>query len=141
MIRVTATIALDEAEIEERFIHASGPGGQNVNKISSAVQLRFDAARSPALDAVIRRRLKSLAGRRMTRTGVLVIEAKRFRNQEANRRDALDRLVRLVRRAAVPPRPRKPTKPTRGDKERRLKDKHHRSTLKRARGPVAETEG
>src|SRR3546814_6400742 len=103
MIHVTSTIALDEDEIEETFIRSSGPGGQHVNRTESAVQLRFDAARSPALSEAVRARLKRLAGRRMTSEGVIVIEAQRFRAQDRNRQDALDRLVEMIRQAAVPP--------------------------------------
>lgn len=140
MIPVTPTIALDEAEIEERFIRAGGPGGQNVNKVSSAVQLRFDAARSKALPDDVRARLKRLAGRRMTRDGVIVIEARRYRTQESNRRDALARLVRLVQRAAEPPTPRKKTRLSPAQRRRRLEAKRRRAALKRARGPVSDAE-
>ncbi|MDP6772835.1 MAG: alternative ribosome rescue aminoacyl-tRNA hydrolase ArfB [Rhodospirillales bacterium] len=140
MIPVTPTIALDEAEIEERFIRAGGPGGQNVNKVSSAVQLRFDAARSKALPDDVRARLKRLAGRRMTRDGVIVIEARRYRTQDSNRRDALARLVRLVERAAEPPVPRKKTRLSAAQRRRRLEAKRRRAALKRARGPVSDSE-
>ena len=119
MIHVTSTIALDEDEIEETFIRSSGPGGQHVNRTESAVQLRFDAARSPALSEAVRARLKRLAGRRMTSEGVIVIEAQRFRAQDRNRQDALDRLVEMIRQAAVPPKPRRPTRPTLGSKKPR----------------------
>ena len=140
MIPVTPTIALDEAEIEDRFIRAGGPGGQNVNKVSSAVQLRFDAARSKALPDDVRARLKRLAGRRMTRDGVIVIEARRYRTQDSNRRDALARLVRLVERAAEPPGPRKKTRLSAAQRRRRLEAKRRRAALKRARGPVSDSE-
>ncbi|HJO71549.1 MAG TPA: alternative ribosome rescue aminoacyl-tRNA hydrolase ArfB [Rhodospirillales bacterium] len=140
MIPVTPTIALDEAEIEERFIRAGGPGGQNVNKVSSAVQLRFDAARSKELPDDVRARLKRLAGRRMTRDGVVVIEAQRYRTQDSNRRDALARLVRLVQRAAEPPVPRKKTRLSPAQRRRRLEAKRRRAALKRARGPVSDAE-
>ncbi|MDP6574828.1 MAG: alternative ribosome rescue aminoacyl-tRNA hydrolase ArfB [Rhodospirillales bacterium] len=140
MIPVTPTIALDEAEIEDRFIRAGGPGGQNVNKVSSAVQLRFDAARSKALPDDVRARLKRLAGRRMTRDGVIVIEARRYRTQDSNRRDALARLVRLVERAAEPPVPRKKTRLSAAQRRRRLEAKRRRAALKRARGPVSDSE-
>ncbi|MDP6119922.1 MAG: alternative ribosome rescue aminoacyl-tRNA hydrolase ArfB [Rhodospirillales bacterium] len=140
MIPVTPTIALDEAEIEERFIRAGGPGGQNVNKVSSAVQLRFDAARSKELPDDVRARLKRLAGRRMTRDGVVVIEARRYRTQDSNRRDALARLVRLVQRAAEPPVPRKKTRLSPAQRRRRLEAKRRRAALKRARGPVSDAE-
>ena len=133
MIHITPAISIDESEISERFVRASGPGGQNVNKVASAVQLRFDARRSPALPEDVRQRLMRLAGRRLTHEGVLVIMAQRHRTQEANRRDALDRLVELVRRAAEPPRPRRPTKPTGASRRRRLEAKTRRSALKRSR--------
>ncbi len=134
MIPVTATIQLDEREIEESFIRASGPGGQNVNKVSSAVQLRFDARRSPSLPAAVRRQLESLAGSQLTTDGVIVITAQRFRTQEANRRDALDRLVDLIARAAKPPVPRKPTKVPRASRRNRLEAKGRRAGVKSLRG-------
>ena len=140
MIPVTPTIALDEAEIEERFIRAGGPGGQNVNKVSSAVQLRFNAAGSRALSDDVRARLGRLAGRRMTRDGVIVIEARRYRAQESNRRDALERLVRLIQRAAELPTPRKKTRLSRAQRQRRLEAKRRRAALKRVRGPVSDSD-
>jgi ribosome-associated protein len=133
MIRITPHIALDEREIEERFIRASGPGGQNVNKLATAVQLRFDVRRSPAFSEEVRARLERLAGRRLTNEGVLVITAQRHRTQERNRADALDRLIDLVRQAAVAPVKRRPTRPTKASRERRLEGKKRRSGIKKLR--------
>jgi ribosome-associated protein len=133
MIRITERISIEERELEERFVRASGPGGQNVNKLSSAVQLRFDVRGSPSLAADVRLRLERLAGRRLTRDGVLVIMAQRHRTQERNRQDALDRLIELIQRASVAPTPRRPTRPTRGSKERRLASKKNRSGIKSLR--------
>jgi ribosome-associated protein len=130
MIRITNTIAIGEGELEERFIRASGPGGQNVNKLASAVQLRFDVRRSPSLPDDVRARLERLAGGRLTRAGVLVISAQRHRTQERNRQDARERLVELIARAAVAPTPRRATKPTAGSRERRLESKKRRATVK-----------
>jgi ribosome-associated protein len=133
MIRITDRISIDERELDERFIRASGPGGQNVNKLASAVQLRFDVRRSPSLPHGVRERLERLAGRRLTRDGVLVIAAQRHRTQERNRQDALDRLIELIRRAAVPPTPRRPTKPPARARERRLATKKYRAGIKNLR--------
>ena len=130
MIRVTPSISIAERELEEHFIRASGPGGQNVNKLASAVQLRFDVRRSPSLPDDVRARLERLAGKRLTREGVLVINAERHRTQERNRQDARARLIELIRRAAVAPRPRRATKPTAGARERRLESKKRRSAIK-----------
>jgi ribosome-associated protein len=133
MIPITDTLALDEAELHESFIRASGPGGQNVNKVTSAVQLRFDVRQSPSLPPPVRERLERLAGQRLSQDGVLVITAMRFRSQERNRRDALDRLIALIRRAATPPRPRRQTVPSRAQRERRLAAKARRAGLKQQR--------
>ena len=140
MIRITEKIAIDEREIEESFIRASGPGGQNVNKLSTAVQLRFDARGSPNLPNDVRARLERLAGKRLTREGVIVIIAQRHRTQERNRQDALDRLVELIQAAAVAPIPRRKTKPTRGSRERRLEGKKQRGKVKALRGTRAHEE-
>jgi ribosome-associated protein len=133
MIRITDRISIEERELEERFVRASGPGGQNVNKLSSAVQLRFDVRHSPSLAPDVRQRLERMAGRRLTRDGVLVIMAQRHRTQERNRQDALDRLVALIQEASIAPIPRRPTRPTRGSKERRLATKKNRSSIKSLR--------
>ncbi len=133
MIRITDSISLSEHEIEEHFIRAPGPGGQNVNKVASAVQLRFDAANSPALSDSVVRRLRSLAGRRMTRQGVLVLTANRFRSQDRNRQDALERLITLVRTAATPPKRRRPTKPSAASRRRVSEDKRRHGELKKQR--------
>ena len=139
MIRITDTIAIDERELEEQFVRAAGPGGQNVNKLSTAVQLRFDVRCSPSLPNDVRARVQQLAGRRLTQEGVLVITAQRHRTQERNRQDARERLVDLIRRAALPPTRRRPTKPTAGAKRRRLEAKKQRAGIKRLRGvPLVE---
>lgn len=133
MIRINASIGIDEREIEESFVRASGPGGQNVNKLSTAVQLRFDVRNSPSLPPEVRERLEHLAGSRLTRDGVLIIIAQRHRTQARNRQDALDRLIDLARKAAVAPQPRRATKPTRASRERRVETKKRRSGVKRLR--------
>jgi ribosome-associated protein len=133
MIRVNAHISIDEREIEESFVRASGPGGQNVNKLSTAVQLRFNVRASPSLSAEVRERLERLAGGRLTRDGVLVIIAQRHRTQGRNRQDALGRLIELIREAAIAPRPRRATKPSRASRERRVESKKRRAGIKRLR--------
>jgi len=132
-LKVSPTLAIDESELEERFVQSSGPGGQNVNKVATAVQLRFDVARSPTLSDPVKLRLRALAGRRMTADGVLVIDARRFRTQERNRADARERLARLIRQATLPIRKRIATRPTLAAKRRRVEAQKISSATKRTR--------
>jgi len=138
MIAVTNTIALDENELEFSFVRSSGPGGQNVNKVATAVQLRFNVRRSRSLPQDVRARLVARAGNKITRDGVLMITARRFRTQERNRADAIERLIGLIRAAATPPKRRRKTKPTRASKHLRVDQKRRRSSTKRLRGRPAE---
>jgi ribosome-associated protein len=132
-IFITDDLSIDEDEISETFVLASGPGGQNVNKVSSAVQLRFDVAHSPSLPQDVRARLARLSGSRLTKDGVLVIAAREHRSQDRNRSEAREKLIALIARAAVRPKPRRATKPTRASKERRLQGKTIRSRIKSGR--------
>jgi len=134
VIRITRTIAIEDRELSFEFVRASGPGGQNVNKVATAAQLRFDALGSPSLPDRVKERLPKLAGQRMTTAGVIVIDARRYRTQAGNRQDAIDRLVKLIKKAAARPKRRRATKPTRASRERRLTTKKRRGRLKRDRG-------
>ena len=140
MIRITRTIEIDPAEIREKFIRASGPGGQNVNKVATAVQLRFNVKNSPSLPEDVRLRLLGLGGKRITQRGILIIDARRYRTRQRNRQDALDRLSDLIRRAARKPKPRRKTKPSLASKERRLDAKKRRGRVKSLRAPVGPSE-
>jgi len=133
MIRVTQEISISESELKLDFIRSSGPGGQNVNKVATAVQLRFDVSRSPSLPEAVRRRLVHIAGKRVSKEGMLVIDARRFRTQERNRQDALERLLQWIRRASVRPKKRIKTRPTASSRERRLEGKRQRGEIKRLR--------
>jgi ribosome-associated protein len=137
MLQVTPSIAIDDSEIEERFVRASGPGGQNVNKVSTAVQLRFDAGRSTSIDDEMRGRLTAIAGSRMTADGVLVIDSRTFRTQAQNREAARERLVELLRQAAVKPKRRRKTRPSGASRLQRLESKRRRASTKQGRRNVA----
>jgi ribosome-associated protein len=140
MIRVDHNISIGEEEIQEEFVRSSGPGGQHVNKTSTAVQLRFDVAHSPSLPQDVRGRLMALAGNRMTDDGVLIIEARQYRSQDRNRQDALGRLIALIRQAAGKPKRRRETRPTRASLERRLEIKRQRGQKKRSRAKIKDQE-
>ena len=140
MIPIAGDIVLDDSLIEERFILAAGPGGQNVSKVASAVQLRLDLRRLPSLPEAVRQQVRRIAGRRLTQDGVLVITARRFRTQERNRRDARDRLVAVIRRAAAVDAPRKQTAPSAAARQRRRRQKARRAALKAARRAVPDAE-
>ena len=136
MIEITSTISIKEREIKLEFVRSSGPGGQNVNKVATAVQLRFDVRNSPSLPDEVRDRIVRLAGRRITEDGVLIIDARRYRTQERNRQDAIARLIQLIRKATEKPRPRRKTKPTIASRRRRLEGKRRRGDAKRMRRSV-----
>ena len=136
MIQITSTIAISESELKLEFIRASGPGGQNVNKVATAVKLRFDVKHSPSLPNEVRERVIRLAGRKINEAGVLIIDARRYRTQERNRQDAVARLIQLIRKAAEKPRTRRKTKPTKASKHRRLEAKRQRGDTKLLRRAV-----
>jgi ribosome-associated protein len=140
MLQITPAFAIDDSELEERFVRASGPGGQNVNKVATAVQLRFDVDRSPSLPDDVRARLRTIAGSRITSDGVLVIDARTHRTQAENREEARERLIELLRRATVRPKRRRKTRPSAASKERRLTSKRSRSETKRGRRNVTRDE-
>ncbi|MCD6570150.1 MAG: aminoacyl-tRNA hydrolase [Deltaproteobacteria bacterium] len=140
MIRITRTIAIHESEIQQEFIRSSGPGGQNVNKVATAVQLRFDVRKSPSLPDDVRERLIHLAGRRVTEDGVLIIHARRFRTQDRNRQDAIDRLIELIRKACERPKIRQKTRPTLASKRHRFETKRFRGKIKQMRRPAPVSE-